>query len=153
MIPATHGFVLAVDSSLAALIVAKVTVIVACGLIGVRLLRRNRAAVRHVMLAAAFGVILLLPVASLIAPPVRIVVPAARHNAGVFPALRPSTRLCLRPGERNALNSQVQETWIKSAGDFRKMRGDVLVACFQVENVCRCYFKSSGTSVRRPSIS
>ena len=45
MIPAIHGFELALGSSLAASILAKATVIAVFGLIGARLARRNRAAV------------------------------------------------------------------------------------------------------------
>ncbi len=67
---------LALSSSLAASILAKVTVTTALALIGVRLARRSRAAVRHALLAAAFEVLLLLPIASLLAPPLSIVVPS-----------------------------------------------------------------------------
>jgi TonB family protein len=74
---------LAVSSSPAASIVAKATVITALGLICARLARRSRAAVRHALLAAAFGVLLALPVASIVAPPVRIAVPAAAQERTV----------------------------------------------------------------------
>ena len=80
MTPTIREFVLAMGSSLPASIVAKATVIAAFGLMGARLARRSRAAVRHVLLAATFGVLLLLPVASLIVPPVRIAVPIVRQN-------------------------------------------------------------------------
>ncbi len=56
---------------------AKVTITTALSLIGVRLLRGSRAAVRHALLAGAFGVLLVLPIASVVAPPVRIAVPIA----------------------------------------------------------------------------
>ncbi len=78
MIPIIREFVLAMGSSLPASIVAKTTVIAAFGLMGARLARRSRAAVRHVLLAITFGVLLLLPVASLIVPPIRIAVPTVR---------------------------------------------------------------------------
>ncbi len=78
MTPTIREFVLAMGSSLPASIVAKATVIAAFGLMGARLARKSRAAVRHVLLAATFGVLLLLPVASLIVPPVRIAVPTVR---------------------------------------------------------------------------
>jgi len=84
MIPTSHGFVLALGSSLAASIVAKATVIAAFGLIGARLARRNRAAMRHMVLAATFAVLLLLPVISIIAPPVRIAVPVAGRTDKVL---------------------------------------------------------------------
>jgi hypothetical protein len=63
MKPAINGLMLAVSSSPAASIVAKVTVTTALGLIGAWLARRSRAAVRHALLAAAFGVLLVLPIA------------------------------------------------------------------------------------------
>src|SRR5262249_34504479 len=44
------------------------------------------AAVRHVLLAAAFGALLLLPVASLVVPPVRIAVPTIRTSSTAFSA-------------------------------------------------------------------
>jgi uncharacterized protein (TIGR03435 family) len=86
MTPTIREFVLAMGSSLPASIVAKATVIAAFGLMGARLARKSRAALRHVLLAATFGVLLLLPVASLIVPPVRIVVPTVRmRNANLSP--------------------------------------------------------------------
>jgi hypothetical protein len=69
------------------LIVAKATFIIAVGLIGAWLARRNRAAVRHAILAAAFGVLLTLPVASIIAPPVRVVVPVGEQDRAVLTPL------------------------------------------------------------------
>jgi uncharacterized protein (TIGR03435 family) len=75
----------AVSNSLAASIVAKVTFIAALGLMGSWLARRNRAAVRHAILAAVFGVLLTLPAASLLAPPVRVAVPVATHDRAVLP--------------------------------------------------------------------
>jgi len=72
-----NELVLAMGGSLAASIVVKVTATTSLALIGAWLARRNRAAVRHALLAAAFGVLLVLPVASVVTPPVRIAVPAA----------------------------------------------------------------------------
>jgi uncharacterized protein (TIGR03435 family) len=71
--------------AVAASILAKVTVTLVLALIATRLARRSRAAVRHVLLAAAFGVILVLPLASIVAPSVRVEVPIAAQ-AGVVPA-------------------------------------------------------------------
>ncbi len=76
MIPLITGAMLAVSNSLAASIVVKATLAAALGLLAARMLRRSRAAVRHALLAAAFGVMLMLPIASVLAPPVRI--PLAR---------------------------------------------------------------------------
>ena len=72
--------ILAMSSSFAALLVAKVTVIMALALFAVWLARGRRAAVRHAFLAAAFGVMLLLPVASVLVPPVRLAVPVVAGN-------------------------------------------------------------------------
>jgi TonB family protein len=69
--------VLALNGSAAALILVKATVVLVLGLVGERLLTRSRAAVRHALLAATFGVLFLLPALCLIAPPVRIGVRAA----------------------------------------------------------------------------
>lgn len=65
---------LAAGGSMAASIVAKATIAMAVGLMGAWLARRSRAALRHVLLSAAFSVLLVLPVASMIAPAVRILV-------------------------------------------------------------------------------
>ena len=86
MTPTIREFVLAMGSSLPASVVAKATVIAAFGLLGARIARRSRAAVRHVLLAATFGVLLLLPVASLIVPPLRIAVPTVRTSSAVSSA-------------------------------------------------------------------
>ncbi|HXB70119.1 MAG TPA: TonB family protein [Candidatus Acidoferrales bacterium] len=91
MMSVIYAVMLAVSSSLAASIVAKVTVTLALGLIGAWLARRSRAAVRHALLAAAFGVLLVLPIASIVAPPVRIAVPAAPPER-TAPALAGATR-------------------------------------------------------------
>jgi uncharacterized protein (TIGR03435 family) len=77
------GVLLALSGSLPASIVAKVTVTAALALIGVRLARRGRAAVRHALLGAAFGAMLALPVVSLVAPPVGIAVPVAGSERSV----------------------------------------------------------------------
>jgi uncharacterized protein (TIGR03435 family) len=77
MTTAVKEMMLAVSSSLAASVVVKVTVIMALGLFAAWLARGNRAAVRHALLAAAFGVTLLLPVASVLVPPVHVAVKVA----------------------------------------------------------------------------
>jgi hypothetical protein len=43
--------------------------------------------------------------------------------------------ISVRPGERIELNKQMQEMWLTSARHFRKMRGNILAACFDTENV------------------
>jgi TonB family protein len=80
MMPDVHEAMLAVSNSLAASIVAKVTATTALSLAVTTLAPRSRAAVRHTLLAAAFGVLLILPIASIVAPPVRIAIPAAQDR-------------------------------------------------------------------------
>jgi len=80
MMPVFNEVMLAVSGSPAASIVAKVTVTTAFGLTATALARRSRAAVRHTLLAATFGMLLLLPIASVVAPPVRIALLAAAQE-------------------------------------------------------------------------
>jgi len=76
---------LAASNSAAASILVKGTIAIAIGLAAVKLARNSRAAVRHTLLAAMFGVLLLLPVATLVEPPVRIALPAEAKPA-TFPS-------------------------------------------------------------------
>ncbi len=99
MMPEIDRAMLAVGGSLAASIIAKATVAIALALIGARLAYRSRAAVRHALLAAAFGVLLVLPIACIVAAPVHIVVPvataAAPFSAGaVTPGSQPRASGC-----------------------------------------------------------
>jgi uncharacterized protein (TIGR03435 family) len=87
MIPAINQVMLAISSSLTASIVVKVTLITALALFATWLARGSRAAVRHALLAAMFGVILLLPLASVVVPPVHLGVPVTIENRA--PALPP----------------------------------------------------------------
>jgi beta-lactamase regulating signal transducer with metallopeptidase domain len=80
MTPTIREFLFALSGSLAASIIAKVTITTAFGLLAAWLARDNRAAVRHALLAAMFGVISLLPAASLLMPPLHIRVPAVIEN-------------------------------------------------------------------------
>jgi beta-lactamase regulating signal transducer with metallopeptidase domain len=72
MMPAIREFLFAVSDSLAASIIAKATITTAAGLLAAWLTRANRAAVRHALLAAMFGVILLLPVGNVLMPPLHV---------------------------------------------------------------------------------
>ena len=84
MTPSLKAALLATSGSLAASIVAKVTLITALALFAAWLARRSRAAVRHALLAAAFGVTLLLPLASILVPPVRLAVPVSvEHRTSI----------------------------------------------------------------------
>jgi TonB family protein len=65
----------------------KVTVTLALALTGTWIGRKSRAALRHALLAAAFGVILLLPIVSAFAPPLRILMPAKAQQTEVKAAL------------------------------------------------------------------
>jgi uncharacterized protein (TIGR03435 family) len=78
---------LAIGSSPAASIVAKVTVTTALGLIAAWLARSNRASVRHALLAAMFGAMLLLPIASFVMPPLHVGLPAGVQSRAALPAL------------------------------------------------------------------
>ena len=55
----------------------------AVGLTGAWLAHRRRAALRHAILAASFSVLLLLPIVSMLAPPVRITVPDRANVAAI----------------------------------------------------------------------
>jgi len=88
---------LTVSGSLAASIVTKATLVLVLALIGSWLTRRSRAAVRHMLLTAAFSVLLVLPIASMISPPVRIRVGTVNHEqaaplsfGGAIPSVAPS---------------------------------------------------------------
>ena len=72
-------------SMLVTSILAKVTITLGLALSGARLARNSRASVRHVLLASAFAVILVLPLASVVAPSVRVEVPIAAQ-AGLVSA-------------------------------------------------------------------
>ena len=74
--------------TLASLLV-KVTLTLVLALAGARLARHHRAAVRHLLLAAAFAVILALPVLSVALPTVRVEVPMAANAAAVLSSIDP----------------------------------------------------------------
>jgi uncharacterized protein (TIGR03435 family) len=68
---------------LIASILAKVTITLALALAGAWFTRSSRASVRHVLLASAFAVILVLPLASIVAPSVRVEVPIVAQAGNV----------------------------------------------------------------------
>jgi beta-lactamase regulating signal transducer with metallopeptidase domain len=79
---------LALESSFAASIVAKATVTMGLTLVAVRLARTGRAALRHMLLAAGFAVLLALPMASIAAPPVPVLrLPSVTPSITESPAL------------------------------------------------------------------
>jgi uncharacterized protein (TIGR03435 family) len=67
---------LTVSGSFGLAIVAKATLVLALALVAAGCARRARASVRHVILASAFGALLLLPVVAQIVPPLPVVVSA-----------------------------------------------------------------------------
>ena len=77
--------VVALSASAVTSLVIKGTGVLAFGLMGAWLAGRGRAAVRHTLLATAFGVLLALPAVSLIAPPITINVPVAASDSVIFP--------------------------------------------------------------------
>src|SRR6185369_8843260 len=89
--------ILMVGSSLALSTLAKSTLVLALGLGVTALAGRKCAALRHAVLAAMFGVLLILPVVSGLAPPFRIVLrtqparaltaPLPRTRVGPSPAI------------------------------------------------------------------
>jgi hypothetical protein len=66
-------------------ILAKSTLVLAAGLLAVRLARKRPAAVRHLLLAATFAVAAIVPVASVLAPPVDIALPLPAPAASMSP--------------------------------------------------------------------
>jgi bla regulator protein blaR1 len=106
MMPAIDEALLAVSSSLAASIAAKSTITMTLGLIAARLARKSRAAVRHALLALSFGVLLVLPIVSMVGPQIRIAVPVpAQHRIEprafeAIGAIPPITRIDADNGSR-----------------------------------------------------
>ncbi len=114
MMPLVHQLILAVSSSLPASIIAKATVTMALGLICAWLFRGSRAAVRHALLAASFGVLLLLPVVSVVAPAVRIVIPAGAEER--MPPASAKAAMAIPPAARAHAGVDVTPAAPRSAG-------------------------------------
>jgi beta-lactamase regulating signal transducer with metallopeptidase domain len=95
MMPIVSDVALAVGSTLTASIITKATLTMALTLVGVRLVRKSRAAVRHLLLAAGFAVLLALPVVSIAVPSVPFVevpiVTGGIAESPVLPSLTDST--------------------------------------------------------------
>jgi hypothetical protein len=60
----------------------KTTIVLGAALAGAWMGRRGRAALRHVVLASAFAMLALLPIAAVVVPSIRVTVPAALQPAG-----------------------------------------------------------------------
>src|SRR5581483_5346157 len=77
--------VVALSTSAASSLMVKATAVVTVGIVSAWLARRGRAAVRHALLASAFGILLALPIVPLISPPVTIRVPVLASNSEILP--------------------------------------------------------------------
>jgi bla regulator protein blaR1 len=71
---------LAVSDSIELSIIAKATVVLGLALVAVRSFRYTRASVRHVVLASAFGVLVVLPAVVRMLPPVAVPVPVTAQR-------------------------------------------------------------------------
>jgi uncharacterized protein (TIGR03435 family) len=72
---------LAASGSVAISIILKATVLLVLALSGVRLAGRVRASVRHVIMASLFGVLLVLPVAAVLTPPLTVEIARPHVNS------------------------------------------------------------------------
>ncbi len=77
--------IVALSTSAALSLMVKATAVVTAGLMCAWLARRSRAAVRHALLAPTFGILLALPIVSLIAPTFAIRVPAVASSSVIVP--------------------------------------------------------------------
>ena len=80
MMSVVDGVVLAASNAPGVLILVKATLVLTAALIAVRLARRTRASIRHAILAAALGALMVLPITSIVAPPVRIALAVAAQE-------------------------------------------------------------------------
>ena len=76
----------AVGASFQLSVLAKATITMLLGLAAARLAKRARASTRHVLLAATFGGLLLMPVALVLVPPAAIEIPVDRIVESLEPA-------------------------------------------------------------------
>jgi bla regulator protein blaR1 len=81
MTPAIGHAVLAISNSLAASVIVKATIVISSALVAAYFARHNRASVRHAILAAGFAVLLALPIAAVLAPPIHITLPLAQGSS------------------------------------------------------------------------
>jgi TonB family protein len=96
MMPLIQGVILTLENSLAVSLVVKATFVMALAMV-VELVpaHRSRASLRHTLLAAAFAVLPALPVAAILAPPLRILVsaPHPKRTAPLPSAAMPDVRV------------------------------------------------------------
>ena len=77
MTSAIAAVLLAISRSLELSILLKATIVLAVTLVVLRLVRHASASVRHVILAAMFGVLMLLPIAAIVSPPIALSMPTS----------------------------------------------------------------------------
>jgi beta-lactamase regulating signal transducer with metallopeptidase domain len=92
MIANVSNAALMMFQSLELSILVKATLVIALALIGARLAARERASVRHVLLASAFAALLALPLAAAWAPRFAFDIPVARATQPAAPAKSAPTR-------------------------------------------------------------
>ncbi len=72
------------NASVALSLVVKATLVIGLALIAARRPRQGRASVRHLLLASAFGVLLVLPLVVFVSPPMEVRIPLAPPDAPVL---------------------------------------------------------------------
>jgi TonB family protein len=122
MMPALDRLLLAIGNSLAASILVKVTLTTAVSLVAAWTARHSRAAVRHALMAAAFAVLLLLPIAAMLAPAVRLTVaqppmPAVQTTIRAIPATAPVRSTAAVPATAST-TTLLLAAWITGAALF-----------------------------------
>src|SRR5262249_52871400 len=142
--PAINELMLAVSGSLAASLVVKATLLLTLGLLGSALAARSRASVRHSLLAATFGVLLILPVAAIVAPPVRFVVRAAEQKEAVtagpaavqaVPVVTfPGVSIAPKPAAQVSLSAWLLAVW---AGGMSLFAVPVILGLWRVRTLRR----------------
>ncbi len=107
-------FTLTAGNSLWFSTLVKVTLTCAGGLIATRVARRSRASVRHLVLALSFTLLVVLPLVSLLAPPLHIAIPIQSPTAPASTAIAaydvPVAAGTYQPGVSNAFSLRPQET-------------------------------------------
>jgi bla regulator protein blaR1 len=113
---------LAVSDSIELSIIAKATIVLGLALVAVRSARDARASIRHVVLASAFGVLIVLPAVVRLLPPVAVAVPVTAPNDAIAPRLlfadgattHPPPVLDVRQAPERVSPDRIA-TWLRSA--------------------------------------
>src|SRR5206468_6903747 len=110
-------------------ILAKATIVLVLMLVVVRLARRARASERHVLLAATFAILLLLPALTLLMPAIPIAVStAATGEAGVSASAAWSTEPMESNAERSVVDARPSNSF--SLATILRTAWAVGVLCF-----------------------